>query len=203
MSTPIGHGLAGYAFALIAKKPVERTHLLESALCVFMAIAPDLDIIPGLLVDRAIYFHRGLSHSIGLAFIISALIALIWRFFRPNPLRIFFLCFAAYSSHLVMDFFGQDGRAPFGIQILWPFSSDFFIAPNPIFLGVRHTSSVDASGLELIRGLLDPANLRSLLIEILVVLPALVAGWIWQLKNSRRGGFGKRTSEQLAQNSEG
>ena len=52
MATPIGHAIAGYILYRFAKptEAGERVGLI--VLCATIAIAPDLDVIPGIIVGR-------------------------------------------------------------------------------------------------------------------------------------------------------
>ena len=40
---------------------------------------------------------------------------------------------AAYLTHVVLDMFSKDTAAPFGVELLWPFSDAFTISPVLFF----------------------------------------------------------------------
>jgi len=70
MPSPIGHSLAGYAiYSGTVKCKANNWKIV--LLYVLVANLPDFDFIPGFLMDTPNEFHRGLSHSIGLAIVIG------------------------------------------------------------------------------------------------------------------------------------
>jgi tetratricopeptide (TPR) repeat protein len=92
-----------------------------------LGIAPDLDLIVGA--------HRGPTHSVGaVALVALATWLVVGRHARRG--RWALACAAAYGSHLLLDWFGLDTSAPFGIPALWPLSSAYSQAPWPVFLPV-------------------------------------------------------------------
>ena len=82
-----------------------------------LGIAPDLDLIVGA--------HRGPTHSVGAVVLVAlATWFVVGRQARRGRWTI--ACAAAYGSHLLLDWFGLDTSAPFGIPALWPLSSAYF-----------------------------------------------------------------------------
>jgi inner membrane protein len=117
MATPIGHSLAGYA----VYKAFEPYGLKKQALlAVVMAMAPNLDFVPGFLSGAPALYHQSVTHSVGFAFAISLAIAVIYGRKHQNFLPLLSLCLIAYSSHLLIDFFGPDGRSPYGQPFFGP-----------------------------------------------------------------------------------
>jgi len=178
MATPIGHGLVGYAVFLFLKKGKRGLSLPLLFLAVFIAIVPDLDFLPGLFVGEPALYHQGISHSLSFAFVAGIVCGLFLRgqnrFFFP----VFFLIFLAYTSHLVLDLFGPDGRTPYGIPLFWPLSSTHLLSPVQLLPGVHHVRTTDASTGEWLLGVLHWDNLISIGTEILIIAPLVfLAGW--------------------------
>jgi hypothetical protein len=68
--------------------------------------------------------------------------------------RLALLCGAAYGSHLLLDWLDNDTKQPAGIQLLWPFSNQWFISVDafprlgiglPAFPGYPSVESQDGS----------------------------------------------------------
>lgn len=187
MATPIGHALAGYAVArwqtdepgTFSLKPQTVPQRLWSLLkplgltayCVFMALAPDLDLIPGVLRGQPILYHGGISHSFGFALLVSLLMALILQWVGWPFWRTFVIGLIAYSTHLLLDPLGPDGREPYGIPLLWPLTSQTYLSPVPILTGVHHANSSTASIATVISGVLSLHNLMAIGVELLLVGP--------------------------------
>ena len=174
MATPICHSLAGYAVYGLARhgQAQRRPDLL--LLCLFMANAPDLDFLPGIVMGSPALYHQEITHSLGCTLLVSLAVASIGHFRNRSFNTIFSLSGIAYLSHLVIDFFGVDSRPPYGIPLLWPISSSHYISPMPIFLGVHHIGSTLGSTLEWIKGILHPYNLRAIALEIVLMFPFVI-----------------------------
>jgi inner membrane protein len=181
MPSPIFHTAVGYALSHLPLAQRQRSRWLSGTLSekmpgrllpaiplaavygIFVSNLPDLDFIPQLLTG--LRFHRGPSHSLLGAVLVSALLALIIRSRRTadpqasaqagkrdrnNPLfiRLFILTFLFYGIHLFMDFFSAGGN---GMRLLWPLSEQFFKSPIALFPQVHYDRSWwDASHLTFI-----------------------------------------------------
>jgi inner membrane protein len=173
MPSPIFHTAAGYALSHLpfAQRQLSKglpgrllpAMTLTALYGIFVSNLPDLDFIPQVLTG--LRFHRGPSHSLLGAVLVSALLAFIIRSRRTassqaiaqagkrdrdNPLfiRLFVLTFIFYGSHLCMDFFSAGGN---GMRLLWPLSDQFFKSPIAIFPQVHYDRSLwDASHLAFI-----------------------------------------------------
>jgi len=77
-------------------------------------------------------------------------------------LKIFGLFFSVYFSHLLIDFFAVDNSFPYGEQLLWPFTSEYYLSPVPIFMDV-HKSDVSFN---FIQSLFSKHNFIMVLSEI-------------------------------------
>jgi inner membrane protein len=108
-----------------------------------------------------------------MALIVSLLIATFyaWRGWRFS--QVWSLCFTAYVSHLLLDFFGPDNRPPYGIPLFWPLSEKTFLSPVPLLLGVHHAAQTTDSIFEWIRGILDLYNVVAIALEIVIFVPFL------------------------------
>jgi LexA-binding, inner membrane-associated putative hydrolase len=114
--SPIGHALGGLAagWLVAAPEPTRRGRVIQAAILAGVAVAPDLD----LLVGR----HSGETHSLGAALIAGAVAAWMrWPVARARW-QIFFAVCVAWASHPLLDVFGQDTSAPYGVMVFWPFS---------------------------------------------------------------------------------
>ena len=126
MPSPIGHLIAGAAIGR-AITPQERAVIVA---CAILAVAPDLDLI---LPET----HRTGTHSfVAVAFVTIVAIAVTGKVkqSRDRPLIVAALVLA-FASHLLLDWLAVDPTPPHGIQLLWPFSSDWYISGLDIFRG--------------------------------------------------------------------
>lgn len=141
---------------------------------------PDLDVIPGIISGAPAQYHQGITHSLGVALVVSGIIAGLYKRGGKSFSAIFMLCFVAYSSHLAIDLIGPDGRPPIGIPLFWPISDAPFISPRTILMGVRHASSTATPTAEWVMALLSPRNFLAIGFEVLVVTPFLIAGELFR-----------------------
>jgi inner membrane protein len=100
-----------------------------------VAFAPDLDFIPQILTG--VRYHHGFSHSLIFALGFS-IVTWIWSYFLARQLsrRLFLLTLMSYGSHLLLDFFTDGGP---GIQLLWPFTEEYFRSLIAIFPSTHHS----------------------------------------------------------------
>lgn len=187
MATPIGHALAGYAVSRWNADETAQFSLKEQTVaqflwslikplgltiyCVFMGIAPDLDLIPGVLQGQPILYHGGITHSFGFGLLVSLLMAFLLQWAGWSFWRTFAIGLIAYSTHLLLDPLGPDGREPYGIPLLWPLTSQTFLSPVPILTGVHHANSSTASIATVISGVLSWHNVMAIGVELLLVGP--------------------------------
>jgi membrane-bound metal-dependent hydrolase YbcI (DUF457 family) len=93
-----------------------------------LGMAADLD----LLIGR----HSQFTHGIGMALAVGAVAFAVLRFRRDRRVLIAAAAAAAYGSHILLDWLGQDATPPLGISALWPFSSSFYLSPFGVFWGI-------------------------------------------------------------------
>lgn len=123
----------------------------------------DADFLVAYFSHVTFLHHHYFSHSIPFAVVFTAVCYLVLKLLRwRQPGRAAKLIGAAYGSHLFLDYFAHDGSFPYGIPLLWPFSSKHFIAPVEIFYSI-HRGGFD--------NLLGLHNLAAIGIEIAVLAP--------------------------------
>ena len=176
MPTPIGHLLAGAA-VYAAQRNRKNIHLLLFVL--FFALLPDIDFIFGFVVNDPNRYHHLFTHSfffVVLAGITGAIIYSKWR--HANIFISSAIFVSAGISHVILDCLALDRREPFGCPIWWPVSQEFFISPLLIFSDVSRSSE---SG-TFFQSLFNVHNIRTVSIEILVLLPVFVFVWLLNVK---------------------
>ncbi len=150
MPSPIAHSVTGYALAHI---PFIKARTFPSRLwpmtplatlyALFITNLPDLDFVPQIVTG--LRFHRGPSHSLLSALIVSSLLAGIVHYYRKSRAKpgrllnyksLFTLTFGLYSSHLLLDLFTRGGN---GIPLLWPITDQRVQLPFAIFPSVHHS----------------------------------------------------------------
>jgi inner membrane protein len=133
MPSVFTHAVAARALgtALLPRGSGPRTWLLG----VVCAVLPDIDVVAFALgiPYSSMFGHRGLSHSISFALLLSALVtALAFRTSKWAGMRwrIWLFLFAATASHGVLDAFTNGGL---GIAFFAPFSAArYFFPVTPI-----------------------------------------------------------------------
>lgn len=177
MPSPIGHALAGVGVVWSADLADGRRSSRPLVLvCAGLGMLPDADLLfPGA--------HRTATHSVTaavLTFIIAAVVTgkvtrlRASRFGAPARWRTATVCGLAYASHLLLDWLGADRFAPFGIQLLWPFSDRWFISNLDLF---RQTARRQFLTAPIIR-----QNAIAVAQEIAILAPILVALWLVRVK---------------------
>jgi len=150
---------------VLGRRPLAGRAARPRDLAVFAAVAmlPDLDLLAGI--------HSGPTHGIGAALIVAgAALALGWV--RPSGAV---ALAAAYASHTLLDWLGNDTSPPIGIMALWPFSRQYFQSELRVFHAISRRYWLRE---QFIWG-----NLRSLRRELLLLGPPAAAAALW-----RRGG---------------
>ena len=128
---------------------------------------PDIDLLFGA--------HSGPTHSVGAAVIVAA-IAWAATGFRARP-AVVAAVFAAYGSHIFLDWLGDDTSAPLGVMALWPFSREYFMTPVPLMPAITRRYWLPGFWTH---------NLRAITFELLVLGPLLVVAW-WGRRDRHRG----------------
>jgi membrane-bound metal-dependent hydrolase YbcI (DUF457 family) len=146
MPTPLAHGLAGIAVARTVRTGWRAWHF--AALAFVITLVPDFDFVPGVLYGDPGLFHRGPTHSLLGAVILSAPIALALAFLAPPPggrdastgtrfLRWYGFVLPVYAAHLMLDMMAPDTPHNSGVRLLWPFADNYLMAPIPVPEAIR------------------------------------------------------------------
>jgi len=166
--SPVAHSLAGAA-VWSAKSTGRRWTGLAVALVA--ANLPDIDFLPGLASGNVNLYHHGPTHTLValVAVCLAAYGVAVALHERPGPWV--WLVGLAYGSHLLLDIFTLDTRAPFGIPLFWPLSNLHVASPVTPFLDVQRAADPDRFWASLI----SAHNLRAVCRELLILgLPLLV-----------------------------
>ncbi|MCD6472392.1 metal-dependent hydrolase [Candidatus Aerophobetes bacterium] len=163
MPTSVGHSLLGYIWYLVFKKNRRLIKNWKTILFyLFIANAPDLDLIPGIFIGHANRFHHGITHTLGFSIFVALILCLVPKFRKKKNFIIFFLL---YFTHVIADFLCADTTSPFGVMLFWPFTKKYFISFYTIFLDIHKTT---------LRSLFDLHNFKAIIIEVLIFLPIIV-----------------------------
>jgi len=144
---------------------------IELMLFVILANFADTDYIPGYFIGNPNLFHHGMTHSFVFGIIVSSIVGLLYYAIkRESFFKMSIFMFLTYSSHLIMDYFGKDTRFPFGEQLFWPISDEYFLSSFYIFNDVHKASSSDI----FFQSLFSWHNLATIIQEILILTPILI-----------------------------
>jgi membrane-bound metal-dependent hydrolase YbcI (DUF457 family) len=169
MASPIGHAILGLAAGRGFAGGAGRRDLGWYAFAVFAATAPDLDFLPGFLVNEPFAFHRGATHSLAAAAAFGLAVWLLARGRVGRPLAIAATGTVAYLSHLLLDM----PRVP----LFWPISAEepAIAWPSlPLALPWAHDSGIGS----FLSVLLSTGFVEVALVEAAVYGPVLVAVWL-------------------------
>ncbi len=168
MPLPISHGLVGASVAALGQpqSPLLRgwQSLLLGAL---LAIGPDFDffLVWGLHLGRGL--HRGFTHSLVLAGVVTALMLMMLGISR---IREAISYGSAYLSHALLDF--STTKFGGGVELLWPFSTKRFklelIGLSEFPVGFKLSEVIKYGAIELM--IFVPLLLSILLIRRFVLL---------------------------------
>ena len=179
MASPVAHTLGAYA-ALISIEPKliadpHRNRIAWGTAFVFGNLA-DADFVVAYFSSQPFLRHHFFSHSIPFALCLTLLALLILKIARrKDALKMALLLGAAYGTHLLLDYFTEDGSAPYGIPLLWPVTDHHFLAPVILFYAT-HRGGWDA--------LLSVHNTVGILIETAIFLPLLLLAARYARKRS-------------------
>jgi membrane-bound metal-dependent hydrolase YbcI (DUF457 family) len=140
MPSPIAHGsLTMLALPALGSAPSGRLRrVLLTGLVLFACVAPDMDILVGLLSTGdgfADHGHR--SHSLLLAPGFGVMFAALARAigWRGTLVRAWAVGTLLYALHVVMDLLTIGSR---GVGLLWPIVPERIASPFGVFVGVEH-----------------------------------------------------------------
>lgn len=169
MPTPVGHMLSG-TLVVAARRRKGSFLNKETMLIMLCVLLPDIDFVFGFMSGNPNQYHHQFTHSFSFALMAGAVIAFLSTLSFRKFARLTALYGFAVSLHILLDLLAVDKCAPYGAQIFWPFSDAYVIAPVQIFSDVTRSSQ---SG-TFIKSLSSLHNARTVLIELLVLVPVLV-----------------------------
>jgi len=170
MPSPVGHALGGFAFGWLAARSSRLDRpVLAALIFAGLGAVPDVDI----LVEGT---HRLYTHSIAAVGLVALLAAVALRSAggriagAGSRRALVIAATAAYASHLLLDWLGDDRSVPIGIRALWPFTDAYFQSELRWFPPVERRYWLPGFW---------TANLRAIGWEMLVLMPlAAMAVWV-------------------------
>ncbi len=126
MATIISH--TAIPITIFMAQGLKKISLRLFLLDVFLAMAPDLDIV-GFYVNVAYSAplgHRGMTHSLLFAAAVAWFLTRYRRFLRAEGLPIFVCSFLSMASHGILDALTNGGL---GVAFFWPFSNQRYFFP--------------------------------------------------------------------------
>jgi membrane-bound metal-dependent hydrolase YbcI (DUF457 family) len=178
MPSPVGHALGGFAFGWLAARSSRlKRPLLAATIFAGLGVVPDLDV----LVEGT---HRLYTHSVAAVGLVALLAAFSLRAAGARDAdasargALVAAAAAAYGSHLLLDWLGDDRSVPIGVRALWPLTDAYFQSSLRWFPPVERRYWLPGFW---------TANLRAIGWELVVLAP-LVAFAVWARARSRRSG---------------
>ena len=204
MPTPVAHGVAAWA-AVRTAEPAAPDAARLFALAAFLAIAPDLDFVPGILVGRPGAFHRGPTHSLAGGFLASLAVAgLLARLpgrggSTPRGMGWWFgIVMPTYCAHIVLDLVVPDTRGATGMPLFWPVSDRFVATPMPLPHALRAFIDLPlgSDNGSFLRALLSGRGLAVLAAEGILFTPLLFAPRLINSTRARVAGLRLRPADR-------
>ncbi len=176
MPSPIGHALGGALFGGLAAPrgaatTVDRRRWTgpgaawwrPALLLGLVGTLPDLDFVLGV--------HSRYTHSLGAA--ILAGIVGWWLSGRQLSWGLAFA--AAYGSHVLFDWLGDDTTPPIGVMALWPFSQGFYQSDLHLFMAISRRYWLPGFW---------AYNLTAVAWELVLLGPPAAAVWWWRARKT-------------------
>lgn len=184
MPSPIVHlSVGAITYFILRKKgaldfcPGWKSRMACLGGCLFAALLPDIDTLPGFATGNLGKYHNQATHSL-IAAPVAAILA--WVLFRlagfARVRAVTLLVFASYLIHLALDYVTH-GR---GLKLFWPWLDERFMSPVLIFFGLKWSD-----------GLISSRHWITAFNEISVVVCSLGIGWLlvkWMNLRTSRGG---------------
>ena len=144
MPSPIAHGsLAIPAWSLLRRGVSPPISRLRRAMLVlwllFATVAPDADIaISWIRTGKPFQDHGSYAHSLLISPFFGVIFAAGWIMLQKGAdfRRAWLVGSALYALHIVMDWMTIGSR---GVAMVWPITSQRFLAPFGLFAGVEHS----------------------------------------------------------------
>jgi membrane-bound metal-dependent hydrolase YbcI (DUF457 family) len=169
MPSPIGHALGGLTVAWMADlmpgRPAVSSRLTLA--CAGLGVLPDIDLVLP-IVHRTVTHSLGAVAAVGLVTIIAAAVT------GKVTSRMALTCVAAYASHLLLDWLQTDPTPPFGLQLLWPVSSTWFISGWNVFRPTERRHLFELATMQ--------RNVACVAQELAILGPVAAAVWLVRVK---------------------
>ena len=168
MPSPIGHALGGALFGGVfagrpgpaaARGPSRGRWWRDALVLAAVGLVPDLDFVLGA--------HSRDTHSVG-AIVAAGVVA--WLV-TGRRLAWAFAVAAAYGSHVLFDWLGNDTTPPIGIMALWPFSDGFYQSNVHLFMAISRRYWLDNFWTH---------NLTAVAWELVLLGPPTLIIWWWR-----------------------
>lgn len=177
MPTPVGHTLAGIGVYVLCTngRPIDRTLLVGS---IGAACLADADFGLGFLAGRNL--HHYFTHSFAFTALFTAAVFVLLRAARRDRPGFDTLVLGlSYLSHVLLDLLSKDTAAPYGLELLWPFSDRFVISPVLLFDDIWRGTWEKLFGIH---------NWLAVAREIAILGPpvALLVLWRWRMRARAR-----------------
>jgi membrane-bound metal-dependent hydrolase YbcI (DUF457 family) len=142
---------------------------------VIAASFADVDFGIGFLIGRNV--HHYFTHSIGFTVLFTvAAYAISRAFSRDRPAFDALIVGVSYLSHIFLDMFSKDTAPPYGVQLFWPLSGEFYISPILVFDDIWRGTIAKLFGLH---------NWLAVAREVLVAGPAAALAFWWWMRKRR------------------
>jgi inner membrane protein len=164
----VGHALAGMAAGWLVVRPVRaplEARLLQATALAIAGALPDIDFLIGT--------HSGPTHGLGSALIFGLAVAAVAaaRWGRADGWRYGLALTAAYATHTLLDWMGNDTTAPIGIMALWPFNYGYYESDLHVFMAISRRHWLPNFWAH---------NLTAVAREVAILAPLAVAVWIFR-----------------------
>ena len=127
---------------------------------------------------------RGFTHSLAAGLVLAAV---VWLFAHRSGLEWSALRLAGavcvlWGSHVVLDSLTVDLGAPFGVPMLWPFSSDHVHLANMFVHAQKTNGRVEV--VPWLLSLFSRNNIGGSVLEVVIVAPPAIALWLWRFRGA-------------------
>lgn len=176
MPLPVAHSLISVSvFAAYRGGFSLKDDSRWAGLFVFAGLLPDIDFVTVPFLGFGA--HRGVTHSLFFASVVTAFIYLFIRVWRSSTkARLWLFLFIAMALHPVCDYFTYDYLVERGgVKLFYPVSNEYFESPFPIFMGIE---------LRYLKTIFSLHTLLALLYETLVS-GAVLAATLYMTRGTR------------------
>jgi membrane-bound metal-dependent hydrolase YbcI (DUF457 family) len=118
--------------------------------------------------------HRTVTHSLAAVAVVGVLTIIATGVTGKVTTKIVLTYMAAYASHLLLDWLQADPTPPLGLQLLWPFSSTWFISGWSVFRATERRHFLELATMK--------RNIVAMLQELVILAPVMAALWLVRVK---------------------